>query len=84
MTLGMKVLSPTLATAAMLAAAGAAQAQGAIKPVEARIINTPTQSVPVTVLNAPTQPLPVTVLSAPAAPGEGSREIYSKVPPCKE
>jgi hypothetical protein len=55
-----------LIAVALLAAANAAQAQGTLKPVEARIVNTPTQ------------PVPVTVLSAPVAAGEGSREIYSR------
>jgi hypothetical protein len=41
-----------------------AVAQGALKPVEALVIN------------PPTRPVPVTVLSAPAQPGEGSREAY--------
>jgi hypothetical protein len=53
--------------AAALFAATAAQAQGVLKPVDARIVNTPAQ------------PVPVTVLSAPVQAGEGSREIYRNV-----
>jgi hypothetical protein len=56
-----------LVAVALLIAAHAVQAQGTLKPVEARIVNTPTQ------------PVPVTVLSAPAPAGEGSREIYSQI-----
>jgi hypothetical protein len=41
------------------------RAQGAIKPVEALVVN------------PSTRPVPVTVLSTPAQPSEGSREIYS-------
>lgn len=40
-------------------------AQGAIKPVEALVVN------------PSTRPVPVTVLSAPAQAGEGSHELYS-------
>lgn len=52
------------ATIAACALSPSALAQGTLKPVEARIVNTPSQ------------PVPVTVLSAPAQQGEGSREIY--------
>lgn len=45
----------------------AAFAQGALKPVDAVIVN------------PATRPVPVTVLSTPAQPGEGSREIYRRV-----
>lgn len=55
-----------LVAVAMLVAANAVKAQGVLKPVDARIVNTTTQ------------PVPVTVLSAPVAAGEGSREIYSQ------
>jgi hypothetical protein len=50
---------------AALAASLPSHAQGALKPVDALIVN-PTN-----------RPVPVTVLSSPAQPGEGSREIYS-------
>jgi hypothetical protein len=53
--------------AAALFAVTTVQAQGTLKPVEARIVNTPAQ------------PVPVTVLSAPVQAGEGSREIYRNV-----
>src|SRR5688572_33232092 len=58
----------SLTTACLAAAACFAPpvlAQGALKPVDALIVN------------PPTRPVPVAVLSAPAAPGEGSREVYS-------
>ena len=45
----------------------AALAQGALKPVDALVVN-PT-----------TRPVPVTVLSSPVQPGEGTLEIYSLV-----
>lgn len=53
------------AAVALCGLAPPALAQGALKPVDARIVNTPTQ------------PVPVTVLSTPSQPGEGSREIYA-------
>jgi hypothetical protein len=62
-----RIFSFTSLTAAGLAAvciAPAALAQGALKPVEALIVN------------PPSRPVPVTVLSAPAQPSEGSREAY--------
>src|SRR5688572_1502915 len=43
----------------------AALAQGALKPVDALVIN------------PPSRPVPVTVLSAPAPANEGAREVYS-------
>lgn len=45
-------------------ASASAHAQGVLKPVDARIVN------------SRSEPVPVTVLSTPAPPGEGSREVY--------
>jgi hypothetical protein len=57
----------SMATACLAATcfASPALAQGALKPVDALIVN------------PPSRPVPVAVISAPVPPGEGAREVFS-------